>query len=254
MESELSVSEKSQTIIPWTVIVASVLWLAALEFSISNHTAGLYTAAGVAVMLIGASLWQWRKKWSTNVASSATILIVITTIGAISFVPGGWEQHVVAAVSVVLFWLVSRQRLRQHDQLRGRTMAFTTAVLVWFSWFSLLSASIYLNLNIGWLIGGASVMTAAGAMLVWSESGLLWKQYRWAALAMMVFGAELFIATWWLPTSLLVNSTISTTLVALTIQASRHLLKSHWEAGRTRRYLVIGFVIISIVLLTARWN
>lgn len=254
MEPELDASEQKTTLIPWTIVIGSVLWFLALEFAISNHATGYYVAAGMAIVMIGMALWLWRKKTATNVASVATILNTITTMGALSFVPGGWEQHVVAGTSVILFWIVGRQRQRQHDQLRGRTMAFTTTILVWFSWFSLLSASIYLNLNIGWLVVVASVMTAAAAVLVWTESGLLWRQYRWAILAMALFGAELFIATWWLPTSLLVSSTVSATTVALTIQATRHLLKGHWEEGRSRRYLLVGIVIIAFVLLTARWN
>ncbi len=243
----------SVTVTPWTVIVTAVIWLGSLEFAILNHQLGLYSAIGVGVVLVASSLWQWWKHWATNVAALTTIVIAVTTLTSLAFVPGGWEQQVVVAMSVVLLWLVGRQRLRLHDDLRGRTMAFATAVLVWFSWFSALSASIYLNLNILWLMGGAAIMTSVSSLLVWIESGLTWRQYRWGMLMMVWLGAVLFIVTWWLPTSLLVSSTVSTVFVALVIQATRHLLKGHWEEGRSRRYLMVGLSLIVLVLATARW-
>ncbi len=253
MDIEQTPLEKNTVVIPWTMIVEVVIWFTALELAIRDHIVGLYIAAGIAVLLFIVSFLQWRRGWSTNVAALASSLIIIATLGGIVFVPGPWPQHAIAALSVVLLWLVGLQRLRIHDDLRGRTMAMVTAVLLWLFWYSLISASIYLNLQLVWMVLAASMISALAALLVWLESGIAFRVFRIGLLVMAWFGAELYIVTWWLPTSILVGSAIATTIMALLIQASRHLWKGYWEPGRSRRYLVVGIVITAILLLTARW-
>lgn len=239
--------------IPGTLYFEVAAWLAGLEMAIRYHRIGLMIVGVLALWLIGQSAWRWRRRSSTNVASLATGLIVVTTIAVFSFVSGPWPQHTVALVSVGLLWLTGRQRQRPHDSRRGRTMALTTAVLIWFGWYSLLSASIYLNIQLTWLVMGAGAMTGAAALLVWLESGLNLRPCRWGLLAMVWFGAELWLVTWWLPTSIIVGSVLAATVNALVIQASRHLWAGHWEAGRSRRYLLVGSVVILLTLATARW-
>lgn len=231
----------------------TAVWVVALELAIRYHTIGLYIAMGMAVLIIVWALVQWRRRLMTNVAGVATFMIAVTTISAISFAPGPWPQHVVVAVSAGLLWLVGQQRQRPHDDLRRRTMAFTTAVLIWFSWYSLLSASVYLNINVLWLVPVAALMTTAAALVGWLETDLTLRQVRWGLLATAWFGAELFAVTWWLPTAILVSSTVATTVVALMVQAARHLWKGHWEPGRSRRYVAVGATVVLIVLATARW-
>lgn len=238
---------------PWSLWVGTTLWLASLEFAIRNHRIGLFALIAVALILIFVAIWQWRKKTSTSVAALATGLTLIITIAGISFAPGFWPQHVVAIMSASLLIFIGQQRLRQHDDLRGRTTAFTTALLLWLSWFSLLSASIYLDVRLAWLVIGAAVISTLAGWLVWLESGLTWRQCRIGLLAMGWLGAELFVVTWWLPTTTYVGSAVATTILALVIQANRHLLEGRWEPGRAKRYLVIGTTIISVVLLSARW-
>lgn len=243
-------SGKSQSII---LVFVTLLWLAALETVIRYHGIGIYIAAGMAVVIMLWAIWQWRGHHMTNVASVATFMIAITTMAAVSFVPGPWPQHIVTVVSVGLLWLVGKQRQRAHDDLRRRTMAFTTAVLIWFSWYGLLSASVYVNIAIYWLVPVAAVMTTTAALVGWLETDLTLRQVRWGLLAMAWFGAELFVVTWWLPTAILVSSTVATTIVALLVQATRHLWKGHWEPGRSRRYVLVGSAVIVAVLATARW-
>lgn len=239
--------------VPWVLFVLGLLWFGSLEFIIRQHRLGLFIAAGMAVAISTYAVVQWRRRTSTNVASLAIMLTVIITLAGMSFAPGIWAQHTVAILSVLLLLLISRLRLRQHDDLRGRTTAYITAFFIWMSWFCLLSASIYLNLNLAWLVVGAGFMTAIAALLVWMESGIPLKHVRRGLLAMAIFGAELFVVLWWLPTTTYVGSAVATTIVALVIQASRHLWKGHWEPGRSRRYFVVGLSVMMLVLLTARW-
>lgn len=234
-------------------VAPAVVWLASLEMAVRYHRVGLIIAAGVGLFLIVWSAWQWRLKIVNSVVGVATAMLVITTLGGLSFAAGTWAQQICIVVSVLTLWLVGQQRHRQHDDLRGRTMAFATALFIWLTWFSFLSASVYLNIKIIWLLLGASIMTAAAAHLVWLESGIDPRRYRWALFAIAWFGAELFAVTWWLPTSIFVGSAVATTVVALMIQSSRHLWKGHWEPGRSRRYLFIGSTVITLVLLSARW-
>ncbi len=234
-------------------VVPAALWLAGLEMAIRYHRVGLLMAAGIGLVLLAWAAWQWRRKLSNSVVAVATTMLAVTTLGGLSFAAGAWAQQTIIVVSVLTLYLVGQQRQRQHDDLRGRTMAFATALFIWLTWFSFLSASVYLNIRMPWLVLGASIMTAAAAHLVWLESGIDPKKYRWGLLAVAWFGAELFAVTWWLPTSIFVGSAVATTVVALLIQASRHLWKGHWEAGRSRRYVVIGGAIIMVVLLSARW-
>lgn len=234
-------------------VVPAALWLSGLEMAVRYHFVGLLTAAAIGLGLIAWAAWQWKLKISNSVAAVATVMLVLTTLGGLSFVAGIWAQQFMIVASVLTLWLVGQQRQRQHDSLRGRTMAFATALFIWLTWFSFLSASVYLNIKVVWLLIGASIMTAAAAHLVWLESGIDPKKYRWGILAVAWFGAELFAVTWWLPTTIFVGSAVATTIVALLIQATRHLWKNDWEAGRSRRYVAIGASIISIVLLSARW-
>jgi len=234
-------------------IVPAALWLASLEMAIRYHRVGLIAAGVVGLALIVWAVWQWWVKISNSVVAVATTMLVLTTLGGLSFVAGIWAQQVVIVVGVLTLWLVGQQRQRQHDDLRGRTMAFATAVFIWLTWFSFLSASVYLNIRMIWLLGGAALMTAAAAHLVWLESGIDPKKYRWGLFAVAWFGGELFAVTWWLPTTIFVGSAVATTVVALMIQACRHLWVGNWEPGRSRRYLTIGTGVILFVLLSARW-
>lgn len=235
-------------------VAPALLWLIGLEMAIQYHRVGLIIAAGIGLILIAWAAWQWRLKISNSVVAVATAMLVVTTLGGVSFVAGAWAQQIIIVASVLTLWLVGQQRQRQHDSLRGRTMAFATALFIWLTWFIFLSASVYLNIRVVWLMIGASIMTAAAAHLVWLESGIDPRKYRWGVVAVAWFGAELFAVTWWLPTSIIVGSAVATTVVALLIQASRHLWSGNWEPGRSRRYLVIGSTIITLVLLTARWT
>ncbi len=247
-------SDRPVTKFPWLLFVESILWVGALEIAIVIHRLGLYIAAGYGVFVILIAIWQWRRRSSTNVATLAMSYIVVASIASLSFVPGPWPQHVIVAASTLLLWFVGQQRQRLHDNIRGRIMSFATAVLTWLSWYSLLSASIYLNIRIGWLVGGAGIITAAAALLVWLESGLSFKQCRGALVAMLWFGAEVFLVTWWLPTAIIVGSTVGATIIALVIQAGRHLLRGHWEPTRSKRYLTVGITIVVVALATARWT
>ncbi len=236
-----------------SLVVPALLWLVGLEMAARYHRIGVAVVMGIGLLLLIWVTWQWRKKQSNSVSALATGLVVVTTIGGLSFVAGTIAQQSIIVLSVIMIWLVGQQRLRQHDDLRGRTMAFLTAIFIWLTWFSFLSASVYLNIRMLWLVLGAALMTAAAAHLVWLESGIDPRRYRWGLVALAWFGAELFVVTWWLPTSIFVGSAVATTVVALLIQASRHLWKGHWEAGRSRRYLKIGIVVIILVLASARW-
>ncbi len=254
MDQDLTPTEKpAATPIERFFWVELVVWLVALEAAARYNRLGLFIAIGVGLIIAGWSIWQWRRGQLTSVVTVAKVLAVITSIAGLSFVAGPWPQQIVILVSAGLLSLIERQRLRRHDQLRGRTMALATAVLTWFGWFSLLSASVYLNIKLPWLIVGAAVVTAAAAHLVWLEAGIDPRQYRWGIMALAWFGAELFVATWWLPTTVLIGSTAATTILALTIQASRHLWKGHWEPGRSRRYLLVGTTVLLIIFVSARW-
>lgn len=253
MDTQILPSDEPASQTPWSVWAATVVWLASLEFTISNHRVGLYVTALVAIGLITFAIFQWRQKSATNVAALSSSLTLIISLGGLSFAPGFWPQQIVAIISAMLLLFIGQQRLRQHDDLRGRTTAFTTALLLWLSWFSLLSASIYLDVYLAWLILAAATMTSLAGLLVWLETGISWRQSRLGLMAMFWLGAELFVVTWWLPTTTYVGSSIATTILALVIQANRHLLKDHWESGRAKRYLVIGTVILTMVLLSARW-
>ena len=237
---------------PWSLWISTALWLGSVEFTIIDHRNGFFVSMAVAVVLALLALWQWRKKLSTNVAALASGMTMVISLAGVSFAPGWWAQQAVAVVSALLLVFIGQQRLRQHDDLRGRTTAFTTALLIWLSWFSLLSASVFLNIRLGWLVAGGSVVTALAALLVWLETGITFRQSRWGLLALLWLGAELFVVTWWLPTTIYVGSAVATTILALVIQASRHLLRGRWEPGRSRRYLMIGSTITATVLLTAR--
>lgn len=254
MDETSQQSEAPQAIVSNAgLVVPALFWLVGLEMAVRYHRVGLVTALVVGLGLVGYFFWQWRRKQANSVAVVATGLLVLTTIGGLSFVAGMWAQQTVILLGTITLWIVGQQRLRQHDDLRGRTMAYATALFIWLSWFSLISASIYLNISMVWLTLIAAIMTAAAAHLVWLESGIDPRRYRWGLIAVAWFGAELFAVTWWLPTTIFVGSAVATTIVALLIQASRHLWKDHWEAGRSRRYLFIGTAILLAVFLSARW-
>lgn len=236
-----------------TSFTLAVFWFIGLESAIRFHRLGLYIAAGLGVLLIIWAALLWRRGRATNVSALALFAHLPTSLAAMSFIGGVWAQHAVAIISAALIWFIIRQQRRSHDDLRGRTMAFITAVITWFGWFALLSAGVYLNVSPLGMIAAGGLLSAAAALLVWIESGLPWQTIRLGLLAVGWFGAELFTLVWWLPTALLVGSVVGATIIVLVVQATRHLWENQWESGRGRRYLLVGSIVCLVVLTTARW-
>lgn len=254
---EAESSERSEIIFEVLAFIGSGMWLGALLFTIARPKPGVYVTAAVLLGLVWLTLWlaQQREELARpRLAALATLLYLMATFGAISFTGSHLTQQVIAVVSAIVFFLSSRHWHRTKEPLfRGRVAAFMMTFAVAGLWYTLLSANVLVVLSWYWLLVLAAGLTMAVAVVVWREAALPWPHVRQALPAVIIFGVEVMLATWWLPTVPFVGTIIATTMLMLTLQFTRHIFKGDWTPGRGRRYMAIGMAIVIIVLATARW-
>lgn len=236
------------------VVLAGLLWLGALEWLIIQPTFGVWAAGVAAIMIVAAGgLWLGlnASRWLLIVH---LFVVVATSATALSFVTDRIWQHGVAIIGAGLVMGAFRQAFEPGELiLRGRLAAFSMTIVMWFGWLSILSINIFTNLATWWLmIFGAILMTAV-TVVVWAEAEVPWRRFsRWLPL-WALWGAEMALVIWWLPTSIIVSSIVATTIIMLFLQATRHYWLDTWSADRGRRYISVGSTIVAAVLLTARW-
>lgn len=231
-----------------------VIWFLALEAVLRWPRVGVWLAFGLAALLaVWTGRWRTRERsrWSLPLAVA---LITFTSLGALVFASHHLAQHLMALLSAVtLTSFLDQAQHEMADELRGRLASFSLTVSLWFGWLALLSAGTFLSVDRWWLVLGGTALTTTVAVVLWLECGVAGRLWRRWLPAFAWLGAETTLVTWWLPTSVLVGSIAATTLLSLMIQSSRHIWQGAWEAGRGRRYVLVGSAIMLLVLVTARW-
>lgn len=237
-----------------SVVGAGLLWLGVLEWVIAQPAVGIW-GAGAAVVLIIVVGGVWLSLQGSRWLLMTHLFVVLVASGtALLFVTNESWKHGVAIVGAGLVMAAFRQALEPPEPiLRGRLAAFAMTLVTWFGWVSILSVNVFTNLATWWLMLFGAILTTIVAAIVWAEADVPWRQFaRWLGW-WFIFGAEMTIVIWWLPTSILVSSIVATTLQLLIVQAVRHHWLGTWTADRGRRYMTVGGSIIIAVLLTARW-
>lgn len=253
MTDQPSPQEISRTHSRLRSAIIAIVWGAGLELAVNSHRLGLYILIGLTLVFCFTALWWLRRQALTSAGAITIIMLMITGPAVISFISGIALQHLVVISLVLLSWLAWNERNYHDHPLAGRLPAFINSITLLCVWVTLLSTTIYLNVSWWWMTIVAGVATVGVTMAIWLTSGLGWRTVRWGYLVFAWLGMELFALSWALPIAIFVRSVLATTILSLTIQASRHLWLEQWEAGRGRRYLIIGSTICLIVLITARW-
>lgn len=73
------------------------------------------------------------------------------------------------------------------------------------------------------------------------------------AAALALLATELFVAISFLPTSYIVDSLVLTILFSLALKVTRGIMKSEGDAQMIRRQVFASFILVILVLSTARW-
>jgi len=236
------------------ILVIATLWYLATWWLPARPVAALILCG---VMVGGLLLWisHWeglhRPRWIPLVN---LIILTVAMVGAVIFADGPSTQRTIAVLGAVLLGLMLRHDSRDIVTPEFRRVGvFIMTLTLWLAWISLLGAAIFFNLKWWWLAPLAMVTMMAVSSMIWTDGGVPLHRWRLFLFPIAVFALELYTIIWWLPTSILVGSIVATTISILVFNASRHLLLGHWEAGRGRRYLLIGSFIMIISLVTARW-
>lgn len=236
------------------VVLAGLLWLGALEWLIVQPSIGIWAAAATAVLIVTVGgLWLSMRgsRWLLMVH---LFVVVATSATALSFVTERLWQHGVAIIAAGLVVGAFRQAFEPSELLlRGRLAAFSMTIVMWFGWVSILSVNVFTNLATWWLTLFGAVLMTAVTVVVWAEAEVPWRKFgRWLPV-WALWGAEMALVIWWLPTSIIVSSIVATTIIMLFLQAARHYWLDTWSPDRGRRYITVGSTIVIAVLLTARW-
>lgn len=236
-------------------LILGFLWWLVLWVTIHQPHIGIFLS-GVAI-LVGV-IWTWRAVQNKShpwLWPSAVSIFLIATLGALIFANGPVLQEIIAVGSGFgLWWYLHFMHGQFNDRARSRVTLFVMTLTIAAIWLSLLSIGIFFNLAMWWRAAAAGGLSAGVASVVWLDAGLPFVRIRLAVVALALLGAEMLIATWWLPTDVLVGSVVATTTIMLMIQFCRRYFHQDWDAVRGRRYLFVGSFIILAVLLTARWQ
>ncbi len=254
----------------WLGSVLGVLWFTAMEFVIFSLDHRVFLSMGLglaAVVLLILAITQVRstlphRRRSTGALGS--LLIAISSAGVVIFAGGltsvtsgllrQLPAHAMAIIGAALLTAWWHHQERQVvDLLRGRFAAFVMTVVVWGFGLSALSWIIFLGLPIWQFLVVTVVATCLASLVVWSDAGVQWPTIWRALVPTAVIATEVWMVAWWLPTSVLVGTTVATTIAILYIQVARHQWLKTWNPGRGRRYLMIGLVVALLTLLSARW-
>lgn len=238
--------------LPWFALAwAGVLW-----WTIGFPRVGGWAAAGLAVFIALAG-WRWlpsQSKWLSPVSLIWFCWSSLAVIGVVS--SQGWQIMILLASVAFLAWQLTHDQSQVHDRTTTRLTHLLTGISLFFSWMVLLSfgVGVVWLLPWWWLPIGAAGLTVLAAAQVWSGAGIPWKRFRGSLFMVGLSGASLMLATWWLPTVVYVGSIVAVTAVTLWLLTLRHVWLGDWQAGRGRRYLVVGVSIIGLILVTARWQ
>lgn len=234
----------------------ALFWAIALTATVIWPNVGIwFMPAAVVVMTL--FLWRFDQANEPRWLRPSITFFFSATSGVALFIAGSlWSQVLVVIISVgLLAWYLGLAANTDQTTI-GRVVNLILALAIFFFWLALLSlaAGLYIVVPWWWLIVSASLVTTAVAVMQWAAGGVPFHTYRSALPLIAVMAAELFTAVWWLPTVVTVGSTIAATVIILWLQVCRHIWQGSWAAGRGRRYLVVGFSLVMLLLISARWH
>lgn len=233
----------------------AALWLAALEWYRIAPRIGVF---GLVVVLVVTSWWAFQHRHRLVSRGSFWLGITVygaTSLGALSFVGLPLAQHFVIVATAVVAWLYLRQAVSHtSSELQGRTAVFVMAIAYFSGVVALLSLGIFVTQPWWVVISSGAVLYLLIAVIVWLDLEVPLVVFRRSLPWVFFLGAELMTVAWWLPTSIYVSAGLATTLGLLFVHLGRHVWRRTWEAARGRRYLAVGLSLVTIILLTARWN
>jgi hypothetical protein len=237
-----------------TLVGLAAVWLGAIELVINTLLVGAIAIALASALVIGWTFFGRHQVTSRLALRIGMILILISTIGALVFLPHGALIQLLCWGSAALVFIYGQQATEPTPTLlQGRLTTFAMVVVIWLILLASLSWAVYIN-GQWWEVGLVGLVTVPlVATVICLELGVAGRQIRSIIPWLAGLGAELFIATWWLPTAVIVGATVTTVVVTLFIHAVRHVWVGNWQPARARRYLIIGLAIVSLVLLTARY-
>ncbi len=254
----------------WLGTAIGLAWFVAAELIIASANrrslalAGFGLAAVVMVVTIIQQYLHDRRRGRVPIGALGALLICTSAVGVVIFAGGltsvtsvVWRQlpaHLMAVVSSSLLtgWWHHQQR-QVADPLRGRFAAFIMTIVVWSFGFTALSWAVFLGLPLWRLLVVTVITSSLASVVVWLDAGLEPSRV-WRTLGpTVVLTAEIWIVSWWLPTAVLVGTTVATTMCLLYTQVARHLWLHTWHPGRGRRYALVGLAVIGLTLLSARW-
>ncbi len=247
-------------IIPW--VSAFAFWLLAIQMiSLPQYAVWL---GCIALGLVVIATWQLTGRSIVNVRFWRLLITPLLSLGAgllfLSFIETSLLKQVTILTLVIFLWayleiLFLRFHFRPRYQAHSleNITAHLSALGVFFAGSGMLGLSIFIGLP-QWqmAIAWAVFIFALVYELSWS-SGLTVKT-TWHYLAVItVISTELFVAVYFLPTSMYVGGVLLATSYYLMIGLARNWLLDVKEPSVVKRYVGVSMAVIVAVLLTAKW-
>lgn len=243
----------NRIILQLLLIGLAAIWFGAMQAFIARPLLGFSAVFVAGIIILGWVFGARHRVISSWSYRLGVVLVLLSSLLAMIFLGENGQQYMAWGSAILL--LIYLQQATEHTPtlLQGRITTFVMTVTMWLLVWSFLNWAVFVNGRWWQVVLGGVLAVTAVSIVVWLELGIAWQKFRSTLPAMVWLGGALLLTIWWLPTAVVVSSTVATVMIMLFIHIIRYVWIGDWQPRRGHRYLLIGGIIIATTLLTARW-
>lgn len=247
-------------IIPYLVPIIIFILLKEIVFSPKQ----IYLLAFVSLLILGLSIWQLTERnlfrpkfWQFAITP---VLLLASGLFFLSFLEGYLFRQFFIIILAVLIWaFLELTYLRFHLRLKYQVHAlenistYINLITVFLTVSSFFGLIIFLDFSF-WILTTifAVLIILLNYQIAYSSEAPLNSSWLYI-LAITLMMIEIFWSVNFLPTSIYVNGLVVTISYYLMSGLARNWLLGIQERKVVLRYLVISFISLIIILVTAKW-